>query len=144
MYRKGQEGLEILLVHPGGPFFKNKDVGWWSIPKGELHDSEDPLEAAKREFEEETGITPAGEFTPVGKVARPRDGKTVEAWAFRGDCDPSTVKSNTIELEWPPHSGKMMTAPEVDRAGFFTPAEARRMLQPYLVPLIDLFEHRVQ
>ena len=131
----------MLLVHPGGPFFKNKDDGVWSVPKG-LADNgeagEELLSVAKREFEEETGVKPEGTFARVGTMHR-SDGKTVEVWAFEGDCDASAITSNTIEIEWPPRSGKKLEIPEVDRAAFFTPEEARVKLYPYQAPIIDAF-----
>ena len=141
MYRKHNGVPEVLLVHPGGPYFKNKDDGAWSIPKGiaENDEGEALLEVAKREFEEETGVKPYGEFTYVDTIRR-KDGKTVAVWAFEGDCDPAAIKSNTIEIEWPPKTGKKLEIPEVDRAGFFTLEEARVKLYPYQVPIIDAFE----
>ena len=143
MYRKGEQGPEVLLVHPGGPFFKNKDEGVWSLPKG-LADSgevgEQLLEVAKREFEEETGIKPIGHFDYLGSIRRRSDGKTVDVWTFAGDCDPATVTSNTIIIEWPPKTGKKLEIPEVDRADFFPLEHARTKLCSYLVPVIDLLE----
>jgi len=124
MYRRGASGLELLLVHPGGPFWKNKDLGAWSIPKGEYAEGEDPLAVAKREFEEETGARPAGDFLPLGDVVQ-GGGKVVTAFALAGDLDPATLRSNTFELEWPPRSGRKASFPEVDRAQWFSPAEAR-------------------
>jgi predicted NUDIX family NTP pyrophosphohydrolase len=142
LWRK-KEHIEILLLHPGGPFFKNKDDGWWSLPKGQADDGEEGdglLEVAKREFEEETSFKALGNFTYVGEARRARDGKVVRAWAFEGDCDPSKVKSNLVPIEWPPRSGKKVEIPEIDRGAFFTLAEARIKIQPYMAPLIDLFE----
>ena len=142
MYRMKGARPEVLLVHGGGPYFKNKDDGAWSIPKGLAENGETAeqlLEVAKREFEEETSFTPEGEFHYIGSVKR-QDGKVVEAWAFEGDCDPTKIKSNTTTIEWPPRSGKQLEIPEVDRAAFFTLAEARRKLWPYQVSLIDQFE----
>jgi predicted NUDIX family NTP pyrophosphohydrolase len=124
MYRRGASGLELLLVHPGGPFWKNKDLGAWSIPKGEYAEGEDPLAVAKRELEEETGARPAGDFLPLGDVVQ-GGGKVVTAFALAGDLDPATLRSNTFELEWPPRSGRKASFPEVDRAQWFSPAEAR-------------------
>ena len=140
MYR---EGPEVLLVHPGGPFFKNKDDGVWSLPKGLADDGEQGdqlLEVAKREFEEETGVKPTGHFDYLGSIRRWSDGKTVEVWTFAGDCDPTMTTSNTILIEWPPKTGKMLKIPEVDRAAFFTLEQARTKLCAYLKPVIDLFE----
>jgi predicted NUDIX family NTP pyrophosphohydrolase len=143
MYRKGDEGPEVLLVHPGGPFFKNKDPGVWSLPKGVADNGEvgeQLLEVAKREFEEETGVKPVGTFDYLGCIRRRSDGKTVEVWAFAGDCDPARVTSNKILIEWPPRTGRKIEIPEVDRAAFFALDHARTKLCPYLVPVIDLFE----
>ncbi len=112
----------MLLVHPGGPFWANKDVGAWSIPKGEYVDGETPIQVAMREFNEETGFTATGPFIPLGDVKQP-SGKIVSAWAFEGDCDPSLISSNTCLVEWPPKSGKRLEIPEVDRGDWF-PIEA--------------------
>ena len=138
--RSGTRGVEVLLVHPGGPFFRNKDLGVWSIPKGEVDPGEDDLlKAAQREFQEETGVAPHGPFTYVGAVEQARRRKRVEAWAFAGTLDPAAIVSNTCGVEWPPRSGRHIEIPEVDRGAFFTPAEAKRRLYPYLAPLIDMF-----
>jgi predicted NUDIX family NTP pyrophosphohydrolase len=124
MYRLQDGRLQVLLAHPGGPFYKNKDNGFWTIPKGEIAADEVALDAAIREFTEETGITPRGEFIPLGSVKQ-KSGKTVHAWAFAGDWDETEpVKSNTFELEWPPRSGHKQTFPEIDRALFFSVPEA--------------------
>jgi len=124
MYRFQNGKLQVLLAHPGGPFYKNKDNGFWTIPKGEIAADEVALDAAIREFTEETGITPRGEFIPLGSVKQ-KSGKTVHAWAFAGDWDETEpVKSNTFELEWPPHSGNKQAFPEIDRALFFFVPEA--------------------
>jgi len=123
MYRRGTPGLELLLVHPGGPFWARKDLGSWSIPKGEYAVSEDPLAVAVREFEEETGMRPDGDFTPLGEITQPGR-KIVTAFAVEGDFDPAALKSNTFEIEWPPKSGRKAAFPEVDRAAWFPPAEA--------------------
>ena len=124
MYRVRNGILEVFLAHPGGPFFKNKDNGYWSIPKGEIDPKESVLDAAIREFIEETGITPAGEFIPLGTVVQ-KSGKTVHAWAFAGDWNErKPIVSNTFEMEWPPRSGKKQQFPEIDRAQFFPVAEA--------------------
>src|SRR5215218_9631405 len=115
MYRRRPDGVEVFLVHPGGPFWAKKDAGAWSIPKGEFDSaSENPLDAAWREFEEETGVVPTGEFLELGSV-RQRSGKIVSAWAFEGDCDASAIRSNTFTIDWPPRSGKQQSFPEVDR-----------------------------
>jgi predicted NUDIX family NTP pyrophosphohydrolase len=119
IYRRRHGVLEVLLVHPGGPFWAKKDERSWSIPKGEYSSEEDPLEVAKREFREETGFQALGEFLPLNPRKQP-SGKIITAWAFEGDCDASAVKSNTFLMEWPPHSGRQQEFPEVDRAGWFT------------------------
>jgi predicted NUDIX family NTP pyrophosphohydrolase len=127
MYRRRAGGVEVLLIHPGGPYWVNKDVGAWSIPKGEYDDSEQPLAAAQREFSEETGWSSAPPFLPLGSVKQ-SGGKVVTAWAFEGDRDPATLNSNLFEMEWPRHSGRLQSFPEADRAGWFEPAEARRRI----------------
>jgi predicted NUDIX family NTP pyrophosphohydrolase len=127
MYRERNGQMEVLLVHLGGPFWKNKDRGAWFVPKGEINPGEDLLAAAKREFQEETGLVPRGDFVPLGSVKN-KSGKTVHAWAFAGDCDPTCIKSNTFEIEWPPKSGRMATFPEIDRADFFTFEAAREKM----------------
>jgi predicted NUDIX family NTP pyrophosphohydrolase len=119
MYRYCASTLEIFLVHPGGPFWKNKDLGAWSIPKGEFDKGEDPLEAAKREFHEETGFAVNGSFIALGPV-RQAGGKLVYAWATEGDCKAESIKSNYFTMEWPPRSGRRKEFPEVDRAGWFS------------------------
>jgi len=119
MFRSRRGVLEVFLVHPGGPFWEKKDEGSWSIPKGEYETGEDPFEVAKREFREETGCEPAGEFIPLASRKQP-SGKVIAAWALEGDCDALTIKSNTFSLEWPPRSGRQQEFPEVDRAGWFT------------------------
>ena len=123
MYRYQDSLLQVLLVHPGGPFWAKKDEGSWSIPKGEYTDLEDPLTVARREFAEETGYPASGQFISLSPIKQP-GGKRVLAWAFEGNCDTSAVKSNTFSMEWPPRSGKKGEFPEVDRAGWFTLEEA--------------------
>ncbi len=125
MYRTRDKGTEVLLVHLGGPLWKNKDA--WFVPKGEINLGEEELAAAQREFHEETGLVPQGEFLPLGMVKH-KSGKKVVAWAFAGDCDLSLVKSNTFEMEWPPKSGKMARFPEIDRAEFFSVEAAREKM----------------
>jgi predicted NUDIX family NTP pyrophosphohydrolase len=125
LFRDSTAGLEVLLVHPGGPFWARKDDGAWSIPKGEFGDDEQPLTAAKREFEEEMGVPPAGEFIPLEPLRQP-GGKLVFAWAVRGDFEPSGLKSNVFSMEWPPKSGRQQEFPEIDRAEWF-PIEAARV-----------------
>ncbi|MDW5593784.1 NUDIX domain-containing protein [Conexibacter stalactiti] len=128
---------EVLLVHPGGPFWAKKDAGAWSIPKGEHGADDDPLTAARREFAEELGRPlPAGEIVPLGEV-RQKGGKLVTAWAVAGDLDPATIVSNSFELEWPPRSGRRAQFPEVDRAEWFTLDRAREKLLPAQLPLLD-------
>jgi len=132
MYRRAAGGVEVFLVHPGGPFWAKKDAGAWSIPKGEYLPGDDPLDAARREFEEETGIVPAGEFAELGSIKQP-GGKVVTAWAFEGDADPAAIRSNTFTLEWPPKSGNHREFPEVDRAEWFTlDAAAEKILKGQL------------
>jgi predicted NUDIX family NTP pyrophosphohydrolase len=129
LYRRRGAEVEVLLVHPGGPFWARKDLGAWSIPKGEYLDGEDALVAAQREFEEETGVRPGGEALPLGELVQ-KGGKIVTAFALEGDFDPATLRCNSFELEWPPRSGRKQTFPEVDRAQWFSPAEACRKLLP--------------
>jgi len=127
LFRETSGSLEVLLVHPGGPFWKKKDEGAWSIPKGEFEAGEDPLEAARREFEEEVGTAPQGEALPLQPLKQP-SGKIVYAWAVRGDFDPALLKSNTFPLEWPPKSGRIQEFPEVDKAGWFTIEAAQQKI----------------
>jgi predicted NUDIX family NTP pyrophosphohydrolase len=142
MYRERGGLLEVLLVHPGGPFWAKKDLGAWSLPKGEVGPGEDGLATARREFEEETGIRPSGEIISLGRVTQ-KGGKTVEAWAFQGDCDPRTFRSNTFAMEWPPRSGKRREFPEVDRAEFFAIEAAKRQINPAQVALLEKLEQIV-
>lgn len=129
VYRRRDGALEVLLVHPGGPFWAHRDLGAWSIPKGEIGVAEQPLDAAQREFQEETGFTVAGEFLQLPAIRQP-GGKVVLAWAVEGDCDPAQLRSNTFPLEWPPRSGRMQEFPEIDRAAWFAMDEARRRILP--------------
>ncbi len=138
-YRWSGERLEVLLVHPGGPFWARKDAGAWSIAKGELGAEEDGLAAARRELAEETGLAPAGPFIALASV-RQAGGKTVHAWAVACDCDPRAIRSNTFTMEWPPRSGALREFPEVDRAQWFALAEARVKLLAAQVPLLDALE----
>jgi predicted NUDIX family NTP pyrophosphohydrolase len=137
-----QRGIEVLLVHPGGPFWARKDLEAWSIPKGEPDDGEDLLEAARREFEEETGGTATGRAWSLGSIKQP-GGKTVHAWAVEGDFDPARLDSNTFTLEWPRESGRMREFPEVDRAEWFSVPEARRRILKGQLPLLDKVEEIV-
>ena len=136
MYRTAANRLEVLLVHPGGPFFRNKDDGVWSIPKGEPGPGEDLLLTAQREFEEEIGLKPGGPFVPL-KPVKQKGGKIVHAWVFEGDCDPAALQSNTFTMEWPPRSGQQMEFPEVDRADFFDMEKAKRKINPAQVGLLE-------
>jgi predicted NUDIX family NTP pyrophosphohydrolase len=136
MYRLRAGAPEVLLAHPGGPFWKNRDQGAWSLPKGELGQDEDPLAGACREFREETGFTAAPPFVPLGEV-RQKSGKRVLAWAFEGDADETRLRCNSFEIEWPPRSGRMQAFPEVDRAQWFALPEARRRILPAQLPFID-------
>ena len=135
MYRIRDGALQFLLAHPGGPFWKDRDAGAWTIPKGEIQQGEEPLAAAQREFEEEVGFKPRGRFIELAPITQ-KSGKIVQAWAFEGDCDPARVRSNTFKMEWPPHSGKFEDCPEVDRAGFFGMEEAKGKINPAQIPLL--------
>ena len=141
VYRRTGGELEVLIVHPGGPFWAKKDDGAWSVPKGEYEPDEDPLEVALREFEEEIGAEPPDHATAVslGELRQP-SGKVVRAWAVEGDLDVSEVRSNTFEMEWPPRSGRTQEFPEVDRAGWFGLEEARRKLLRGQVGFLDRLE----
>ena len=136
LYRRVPEGLQAFLVPPGGPFWQRKDLGAWSIPKGEVEPGEDELAAAIREFAEETGISVTGEFSPLGDL-RQAGGKRVVAWAVRGDADPAAIRSSTFELEWPPRSGRRERFPEVDRAAWFDLATARLKILKSQQPFLD-------
>jgi predicted NUDIX family NTP pyrophosphohydrolase len=142
LFRRGQAGLEVLLVHPGGPFFARRDAGAWSIPKGLYEAGEEPLACARREFAEELGSAcPDGPALELGEI-RQRNGKRVTAWAVEGDLDPDGITSNTFTIEWPPRSGRQREFPEVDRAGWFSLDAAREKLLPAQAPLLDrLGEH---
>jgi predicted NUDIX family NTP pyrophosphohydrolase len=144
LHRAGPGGREVLLVHPGGPFWATRDDGAWSIPKGEFDDGEEPLSAALREFEEEIGsaLAHVGELTELGEV-RQRNRKVVSAWAAEGDVDAAAVRSNTFEMEWPPRSGRRQSFPEIDRAEWFPLARAREKLIEAQVAFLDRLEERV-
>lgn len=139
MYRRRNNAVEVFLVHPGGPFWAKKDLGTWSVPKGSYAQSEEALHAAKREFREETGFVPHGDFLELG-VVKQAAGKLVSAWAFEGDCDSGKLVSNLCEIEWPPRSGRLIEIPEVDRGEWFSIPEAKdRILksqQPFLEMLL--------
>lgn len=140
MFRRSHDGqVEVLLAHPGGPFWAKKDLGAWTIPKGEHDDSEPALEAAKREFVEETGFPIAEPFVPLGSLRQP-SGKIVAAWAFESDCDPAALVSNAFEMEWPARSGRKASFVEIDRAGWFTLSEARDKLIKGQVGFLDALE----
>lgn len=136
LYRSTLSGLEVLLVHPGGPFWRRKDLGAWSIPKGEATEGEDLLAAAKREFNEETGFHAKGPAIPLGLTRQP-GGKIVHAWAVNGDVDPSQLRSNTFQIEWPRGSGRIRSFPEVDEAAWFHLAEAQRRIAPAQATFLD-------
>lgn len=137
LFRRRNHNFEVLLVHPGGPFFVKKDEGAWTIPKGEAAPGEDLLRRAQIEFEEELGIRPQGNWIPLGSIKQ-KGGKIVHAWAFEGDLDDAfKLKSNSFEMEWPPGSGNMKQFPEVDRAEFFADETARRKINPAQVVLLD-------
>lgn len=140
MYRRRDGLLEVLLVHPGGPLWARRDQGAWSFPKGEYDgEAETALNAARREFVEETGFAPGARHVSLGE-ARQRSGKRVSAWAFEGDCDPGALVSNRFVLEWPPRSGRLNSYPEADRAAWFTLAAARQQILPGLAVFIDRLE----
>lgn len=136
LYRRAGTSIEIFLTHPGGPFWKNKDDGAWTFPKGEYAEPEAPLAAAMREFTEETGCTVAGDGLDLGEVKQ-KGGKLVRLYAFEGDCDPDAIRSNTFSAEWPPRSKRFQEFPEVDRAGWFSPDEARRKLLASQAEFVD-------
>jgi predicted NUDIX family NTP pyrophosphohydrolase len=142
LHRRGENGLEVLLVHPGGPFWAKKDLGAWSIPKGEHDDAEEALACALREFEEETGSHPnEGELDDLGTV-RQKSGKVVQAWALKGDLDAGAIRSNTFTMEWPPRSGRKTEFPEVDRAAWFGLEEARERINPAQAAFLDRLHAR--
>jgi predicted NUDIX family NTP pyrophosphohydrolase len=144
LYRRRTAGPEVLLVHPGGPFWKKKDLGAWSIPKGECEQGEDPRACALREFGEELGASPPdGDLSALGS-ARQAGGKLVTAWAAEGDIDPASVRSNAFRLEWPPRSGIMREFPEIDRAQWFPLAEARRRINPAQAVFVDRLEDELE
>lgn len=140
LFRRRDSRLEVLLAHPGGPFFAQRDAGYWTIPKGEVDPDEELFTVANREFEEETGFpAPSGDPILLGSIVQ-KGGKTVHAWALEGDLDPTTSVSNTFEMTWPPGSGRRESFPEIDRVEWFDPAEARRRIKATQIPLIDRLE----
>jgi predicted NUDIX family NTP pyrophosphohydrolase len=144
LYRRTSAGIEVLLGHPGGPYFENKDVGAWSIPKGQAENGEDLLAVAKREFGEETGhvVGSNARLLELGSI-RQRGGKIVHAWALEGDMDPADARSNTFPMEWPPRSGIFIEVPELDQVAWFTPEQARVAMNPAQVKLIDALLERL-
>jgi predicted NUDIX family NTP pyrophosphohydrolase len=142
LFRQGTGGLEYFLAHPGGPFWRGREDGAWTIPKGLVEGGEQPLQAAIREFAEETGFEPVGPFLELG-VVRQKSGKEVHAWAWRGDADPAAVRSNVVRTEWPRRSGRWISYPEVDRCAWFTRAEAERLLNPAQTAFVQRLEERL-
>jgi predicted NUDIX family NTP pyrophosphohydrolase len=142
MYRTRDGDFEFLLAHPGGPFWKDRDAGAWTIPKGEIQPGEDPLATAQREFEEEVGFKPRGNFIALAPITQ-KSGKIVHAWAFEGDCDPSRIKSNSFKMEWPPRSGRFEDCPEVDRADFFRMEEAKTRINPAQIALLEELKRKL-
>lgn len=144
LFRINDDTLEVLLVHPGGPFFTKKDKGAWSIPKGEFLAEENPLEAAKREFKEEIGVDPTGtDFIELSPIEQ-KNNKTVYAWALQSNLDTSVVKSNTFELEWPPKSGRKQLFPEIDKAEWFNVATAKGKINERQIPLLDELSNKLK
>lgn len=139
LYRYQDDVLEYFLVHPGGPFFSKKNEGWWTIPKGEFTSPELPLDAALREFEEETGYLPSGPATALSPIVQ-KGGKQVQCWAMQGDLDPEKIVSNTFELEWPPRSGKKRIYPEIDQGGWFAKAEAVQLINERQASFLEELE----
>jgi len=139
MYRHGDSGLVVLLVHPGGPFWRNRDIGAWSIPKGELLDGEEPETTARREFAEELGVEATGPLRPLGRIRQSRS-KTVVGYALEGEFDVSAVHSNEIAIEWPPRSGRTESFPEIDRAAWFSLSLARQKIIAGQLPFLDRLE----
>lgn len=143
LYRRSGTGLEVFLVHPGGPYWVKKDLGAWTIPKGEYEQDEEPLAAAKREFTEETGFTAEGEFLDLGEITQ-SSGKVVRAWAVQGDCEPEKLVSNLCQVEWPPRSRRMIDIPEVDRGAWYGMEEAERRMFPAQKPFLERLARRVE
>lgn len=143
VFRRSTRGMEVFLVHPGGPFWAKRDAGAWSLPKGEYAEGEEPLRAAQREFHEETGLRIEGTFLPLGAVKQP-GGKIVTAWAVEADPDPSLVQSNTFFMEWPPKSGRTQQFPEIDKAAWFSLEDARTKLLKGQIPFLDRLTDMLQ
>jgi len=142
MYRRALGIVEVFLVHPGGPYWSKKNEGSWTIPKGEYETGEEPLSAAVREFQEETGFNVSEPLIALGSVQQ-KTGKIVVAWAFEGDCEPADLVSNTCEIEWPPRSGKKLMIPEVDRGDWFSLDRARKVIRNEQIPLLDALTQRL-
>jgi predicted NUDIX family NTP pyrophosphohydrolase len=142
MFRQSSHLLEVFLIHPGGPLWATRDKGAWAIPKGEYHPNEEPLAAARREFQEETGFIADGEFLDLGSIQQ-KSGKLVTAWAFEGDCNPSDLISNTCQVEWPPHSGQSIEIPEVDLGRWFSIPEAHDFIRKEQGSLLDRLRDRL-
>jgi predicted NUDIX family NTP pyrophosphohydrolase len=136
LFRRSRGTLEVFIAHPGGPFWRDRDAGAWTIPKGIVESGEDLLDAAQREFLEETSIRPVGPFIPLGSI-RQKAGKTIHAWGWEGDADPATIVSNTMRTEWPRGSGRMIEFPEVDRCAWFDPETAKSKMNPAQAELVD-------
>jgi predicted NUDIX family NTP pyrophosphohydrolase len=143
MFRGTEDAYKVFLVHPGGPYWSKKDEGAWTLPKGEYEDGEEPLAAAQREFQEETGFIASTPFLELGSV-RQKSGKVVVAWAFEGDCDPAKLVSNTCEVEWPPRSKKRILIPEVDRGAWFSPTDAAILIREAQRPLLLRLERQLR
>ncbi len=140
LFRRSGSGLEVLLAHPGGPYFEQRDEGQWTVPKGEPGADEPLVDAARREFAEETGLpAPDGPLVELGSIVQ-KGGKVVHAWALEGDLDPQAAHSNVVEIEWPPRSGRMQSFPEIDRVAWFDPIEARRRIKEAQIPLVSRLE----
>ena len=143
VYREGERGLEVLIAHPGGPVFRGRDLGAWTIPKGEIELGEEPLAAARRELAEETGYELEGPFLPLGSI-RQKSGKVVHAWACPGEVDPAQLRSATFQMQWPPRSGRIQEFPEVDRVVYVDPETAQKKLNPAQAELVGRLVEKLQ